>query len=106
MPAYMIVRAEITDEERYGLYRRAVLPLIETFGGKHIRTGSVELLEGEQKGRGIALFEFATMDAIRAFWNSPEYFEVKALRLDAALLEIWAVPASGPASYFLEQKTP
>jgi uncharacterized protein (DUF1330 family) len=32
------------------------------------------------------------MEAIRTFWNSPDYIPVRELRRDAALLEIWAVP--------------
>jgi len=33
------------------------------------------------------------MDAIRRFWNSPEYEKVKLLRKDAARIDVWAVPA-------------
>ena len=92
MTAYMIVQSTITNEEQYGNYRRAVVPLVETFGGKHIRGGTVELLEGQQDERRIALFEFPSMEAIHAFWNSPEYIPVKELRRGAASLDIWAVP--------------
>ncbi len=92
MTAYMIVQSTITNEEQYAKYRQAVVPLIETFGGKHVRGGTVELLEGEPDGRRIALFEFPSMQAIHAFWNAPEYVPVKALRRGAATLDIWAVP--------------
>ena len=92
MTCYMIVRSKITDEERYGRYREAVMPLIETFGGRHVRGGMVELLEGQQDDRRIALFEFPSMDSVHAFWNSPEYVPVRELRRGAADLEIWAVP--------------
>ena len=73
MTAYMLVQGIITNEEQYGKYRQAVMPLIETFGGMHVRGGTVELLEGRQDERRTALFEFPSMEAIRAFWNSPEY---------------------------------
>ena len=92
MTAYMLVQGTITDEERYGRYRQAVMPLIERFGGKHVRGGTVELLEGRQDERRTALFEFPSMDAIHAFWDAPEYGPVKELRRDAADLEIWAIP--------------
>ncbi len=92
MTAYMIVQATITDEATYGLYRKAVLPLIASFGGRHVRGGPVELLEGHRDERRIALFEFPSMEAIHAFWNAPAYVPVKALRHGAATLEIWAVP--------------
>ena len=92
MPAYMIVQTQITDAERFNGYRAAVMPLIAGFGGKHIRNGTAELLEGEQDGLGIALFEFASMADIHAFWNSPEYVPIKNIRRGAAVLDIWAVP--------------
>ena len=92
MTAYMLVQGTITDEKRYGRYREAVMPLIEGFGGKHVRGGAVELLEGRQEERRTALFEVPAMDAIHAFWNAPEYGPVRELRLGAADLEIWAIP--------------
>lgn len=94
MTAYMIVQSKISDEEQFGKYRQAVLPLIEHFGGKHVRGGTVELLEGHQDDRRVALFEFPSMEAIHQFWNSPEYVPVKELRRGAAVLEIWAVPGA------------
>ncbi len=92
MTAYMLVQGTISDEEKYRAYREAVMPLIGTFGGQHVRGGTVELLEGRQDERRIALFEFPSMEAVRAFWNSPEYGPVKELRRGAADLEVWAIP--------------
>ena len=92
MTAYMIVLGAITDDERFAKYRDAVMPLIAKFGGKHVRGGAAELLEGQQDGRRIALFEFSSMEAIRSFWNSPEYVPIKEIRHGAAALDIWAVP--------------
>ncbi len=92
MPAYMIVQTTIVNEGQFGKYREAVMPLIASFGGKNVRAGTAELLEGQQDGRGIALFEFPSMEAVYAFWNSPEYIPVKEIRRGAATLDIWAVP--------------
>ena len=50
------------------------------------------LLEGRLDERRTALFEFPSMETIRAFWNSPEYGPVKELRRGVADLEIWAIP--------------
>lgn len=94
MAAYMVVQATITNEEQFGKYRAAVMPLIAKHGGKHARGGTVERLEGEPDGRGIALFEFPSMEAIHAFWNAPDYVPVKELRRGAAILDIWAVPGT------------
>jgi uncharacterized protein (DUF1330 family) len=80
MPAYMIVRAKITDEERYSRYRSAVMPLIEAYGGKHIRSGSAELLEGDQGGARIALLSSrlwmrSTRSGIRLPTYPPESYD-------------------------------
>ena len=40
----------------------------------------------------MALFAFESMEKIQAFWVSPAYVLVKALREGAATLEIRAVP--------------
>ncbi len=92
MTAYMIVQTTIIDAAQFGKYREAVMPLIASFGGKHVRGGTAELLEGQQEGRGIALFEFPSLEAIHAFWNSSEYTTVKEIRRGAATLDVWAVP--------------
>jgi uncharacterized protein (DUF1330 family) len=93
MPAYMIVQIAISDEGRWQKYREAVTPLILKMGGKHIvRGGKVETLEGRpHDGRRMVMFEFPSMDALHAFWDSPEYVPVKKLREGAAALDVWAV---------------
>lgn len=95
MAAYLIMQIVITDEEQWRKYRAAVVPLIASFGGAHAaRSGGAERLEGRDDGRRIAVFEFPSMEAIRAFWNSPEYRPVKELRRGAATLDAWAVPGA------------
>ena len=95
MPAYLVVQVKITDETQYSKYREAVRPLIAKFGGKRLAGGAtVEALEGQHDGRGLILFEFPSMDVIREWWNSPDYAAVKALRLGAAVLDIWAIPGA------------
>ena len=91
MPAFMIVQVTISDDKAYAAYRDAVVPLIEKFGGKSLRNGKAERLEGD--AGGIALFEFPSLEAIQSFWNSNEYVPIKELRRGAAKLDIWAVPA-------------
>jgi uncharacterized protein (DUF1330 family) len=65
----MIVQSLITDEERYGSYRKAVVPLIEKFGGSHVRGGAVELLEGQQDDRRITAIRAALEGAGIEFLN-------------------------------------
>lgn len=96
MAAYLVMQITITDEEHWGKYRDAVMPLLARFGGRRMTKGEgLELLEGRDDGRRIVMFEFASMEAVHAFWDSPEYGPVKELRRDAATLEAWAVAGAG-----------
>jgi uncharacterized protein (DUF1330 family) len=93
MPAYLIVQINVTDPEKFARYREAVPPVIEASGGRYIVRGcTVEVLEGSHDGRRLVLFEFPSMEAIRRFWHSREYAEVKVLRENAADIDVWAVP--------------
>ena len=92
MAAFLMLRIRITDPERWAAYRNAVMPLIRQFGGRHLPKGAVEL-EGEGD-MTAALFEFASVEQIEVFWNSPEYAAVRELRRGAASLEAWAIPAT------------
>jgi uncharacterized protein (DUF1330 family) len=93
MPAYMIVQINVTDPEKFARYREAVPGVVEASGGRYIaRGGAVEVLEGSHDGRRLVLFEFPSMEAIRRFWHSREYATVKALRENAADIDVWAVP--------------
>lgn len=95
MTAYMIMQITISNEARWKKYRDAVVPLTASFGGKHlVRGAEVEVLEGHHDGGRLAMFEFPSTEAIRAFWNSPDYVPVKEMRRDAATLDIWAVPGA------------
>jgi uncharacterized protein (DUF1330 family) len=51
------------------------------------------VLEGAHDGRRFVVFEFPSMDAVRAFWGSSQYKDVKRLREGAARIDVWAVPA-------------
>lgn len=95
MTAFFIVQSTITDEARFQQYRDAVIPMIEKFGGRYVvKGGKVEALEGHHDGRRMVIIEFPSMDAIHAFWDSPEYIPVKKIREGAATLDVWAVPGS------------
>jgi uncharacterized protein (DUF1330 family) len=93
MAAYLIVQINVTDPEKFAHYREAVPHVVEASGGRYIVRGSaVEVLEGSHDGRRLVLFEFPSVEAIKGFWHSPEYAEVKKLRENAADIDVWAVP--------------
>ena len=95
MAALLIIQATVLKKDGYKAYQAAVQPLIESNGGRLRATGmDLEVLEGAHDGRRLVVFEFPSMDAIRAFWGSSQYRNIKRLREGAATIDVWAVPAA------------
>jgi uncharacterized protein (DUF1330 family) len=90
MAGYMIVQMTVSDPEQFQRYREAVTPLLERHGGRLIVRGAVEVLEGGHDGRELLMIEFPSLDALHAFWDDPAYVPIKAMRRDAAVLDVWA----------------
>jgi uncharacterized protein (DUF1330 family) len=58
-----------------------VVPFIARFGGKIVARGArVEVLEGAHDTRPVVMFEFPTMEAVHAFWDSPDDVPIKKMR--------------------------
>lgn len=96
MGALMIIQARITDPERFMEYAKRAPGLIEQFGGRYrsIR-GECDQLEGPADDRKIVVSEWPSMDAARAFWTSPEYESLKAMRAGAADVSVYLVEITG-----------
>ncbi|UVO54808.1 DUF1330 domain-containing protein [Sphingomonas sp. SUN039] len=97
MPAYMIVTAEIADREAFiGGYGAAAGALVAKFGGKYVLRGpGATLLEGHfGDGASMVISEWADKAAAEAFWNSPEYAEVKKLRAGIADCQVLLIETS------------
>jgi len=92
MPAYLIAHVDVTDPEGYEEYRARVPAIIAAYGGRYlVRGGACEVLEGGgEPGRRVVL-EFPTMTRLKAFWDSPEYLPLRALRERTAGSRIVAV---------------
>ena len=81
MPAYVIADIEITDPEGYEEYRRRVPATIAQYGGRYLaRGGRAETLEGGWQPRRLGVIEFPTMSQARAWYESDEYREPRAIR--------------------------
>ena len=92
MAAYLIAQVTVTDPDRFADYRAAVPAVIANYGGRYIiRGGDVEAFEGSHDGRRLVIVEFPSIDRARAFWQSPEYREVRRLREGAAIMDVVAV---------------
>ncbi len=85
MAAYLLANITVTDPARFAEYGRQVAPMIAAFGGTYrVRGGAVTAVEGDPGLRRVVIVEFPDMAKLRAFYDSPEYAPLIALRQSAA----------------------
>ena len=81
MPAYLFANIEVTDPVLYEEYRKGVPATIAQYGGRYIaRGGAAEGLEGGYAPRRVVLLEFPSLERAKAWWDSPEYRPLRAIR--------------------------
>jgi uncharacterized protein (DUF1330 family) len=83
MPAYLIADETITDPEAFEDYKRQVLPILTRFGGRFLSRGAqYVVLEGQRSWQPdrLVIIEFPDMAALRAWYDSPEYAPIQAIR--------------------------
>lgn len=74
MPAYAIVKATITDAERFKDYVAATPALLQKYGARFLaRGGDVITLEGEKENRRVVLIEYPSKEKALEFYHSDEY---------------------------------
>jgi uncharacterized protein (DUF1330 family) len=79
--AYVIVDIDVFDEEQYAIYRKLAPRTVSEHGGKYlIRGGPMELLEGGSLPKRFVVLEFPSISAVKRWWNSQEYQELKLIR--------------------------
>lgn len=99
MPAYLIANIDVTDARGFDAYRAQVPAVIAQYGGKYaVRGGAVTAVEGSSPFKRLVVLEFDTMDALAAFYHSPEYAPLIAMRQasstgDVVLVEGFAATA-------------
>ena len=92
MSAYIVADVEVTDAAAYEEYRKHVPDIITAYGGRYlVRGGACEILEGSWQPKRSVILEFATMAALKRFWESPEYRPFRVLRERAAKSHLVAI---------------
>jgi uncharacterized protein (DUF1330 family) len=81
MAAYLIADVEVIDSEGYEQYRQKVPATIAAYGGRYVaRGGATKVLEGTWSPRRCVVLEFPSMEQLDAWWSSPEYTPLRAIR--------------------------
>ena len=92
MAAYLVVRADLTDMDKFQHYAENVPTVMKKYGGKPIARDPEKItLEGDELPGLIAVFEFPDKDSIVAFYNDLTYQELKESRQGAGSLHLVAV---------------
>jgi len=85
MTAYLAARLSVKDPEALAEYSKSAAPIIAEFNGKLLfKGGPDDILVGESAQPNIALFAFPDKAAIHAFFNSPGYQALTAIRTKGA----------------------
>lgn len=85
MPAYLIVRANVTDMRQYQEYMKLTPAIVEKYGGQFIiRGGEKVVLEGPEISDRIVMLKFDSVDTARRMYNSDEYQAAIKVRAGAA----------------------
>jgi uncharacterized protein (DUF1330 family) len=92
MPAYVIVETDIHDPDQYEQYKAASPAAVAGGGGRFlVRGGELAVLEGDWEPTRLVVLEFEDLDAVKRWYDSPEYQAAKQLREGAANLRMVAV---------------
>ena len=94
MATYLVVNYRITNAEGMAKYREAVIPqLIEAGCELLVVNDDAEVIEGSPAPTVIVL-KFESVEAAKAWYNSPEYQAIKPLRLNATT-DSWIALSEG-----------
>ncbi len=88
----MIYQGEVSDPERYELYKPLVAASVEAARGRYVaRGGATKALEGEPPAGRTVLLEFPTMQAAIDWYDGELYTEARKVRAGAATARMFVV---------------
>ena len=95
---YIVFAETIHDQSTYDEYIAGVMPTIEAAGGRLLSVeDEATVLEGELPGERIVILEFDSVDAARAWFDSPGYQAIVGKRHASAESTAYIVSGFVPA---------
>ena len=82
MPAYVVAAHRIIDAGKFEEYKAKVGPMVVKYGGRYLTRGdNLQMPEGGPwKPERLVIIEFPDMASLNAWYTSPEYQPLIALR--------------------------
>jgi uncharacterized protein (DUF1330 family) len=91
MAAYVLIDClSITDPATFRTYARSARTAVACHGGRYVFPAGmqIEALEGNWTPNRIVLIEFEDAEQARAWWDSPDYAESRAIHQGATISNI------------------
>lgn len=88
----IIANVRVTNPQQYEEYKRWSSAAMQAHGAEVLaRGGATEVLEGHWQPDRVVVLRFPSVDAARAFHDSPEYRKARAAREGAAIMRMVVV---------------
>jgi uncharacterized protein (DUF1330 family) len=92
MTAFVLADVDIQSPADYQEYVRRNTAIVQQHGGRFVvRGGKYEVLEGDTALHRLVLIEFPNAEAAHAWYDSPEYQEVRTIRQRHARTHLLAI---------------
>ncbi|MCY4453440.1 MAG: DUF1330 domain-containing protein [Immundisolibacterales bacterium] len=93
MTAYVIAHADITDETLFNQFSERVPGVVAAHGGRFlVRSGDIEVVQGEWNPERIAIVEFDDIEQARAWQESAGYAELRQILNQLGRAHVIIVP--------------
>lgn len=97
MPAYIFVNCTIYDLVKFREYGMQNAGLVARMGGKYLVLGAEgDALEGDAIVGKKVISEWSSRDAALAYWHSPEYAEIRKLRIGICDAQVMLLDGVNP----------
>lgn len=93
MAVFLIAHVKVTDDSWVPAYAEKVHGIAAKHGGKYLsRSGNITTLEGEKPDSTlVALIQFPSLEAVKAFANDPEYAPFGKARQDGSVSTLYVI---------------
>lgn len=90
--AYIIANVRVTNPTQYEDYKKFSTLAMQAHGAEVcVRGGTSEVLEGDWAPDRLVVLKFPSLQAAKAFNESPEYSKARAARQGAAVMRMVVV---------------
>ena len=91
-PAFLVAEVQVTDADAYKPYIPKAAEIVAKHGGQYLaRGGKLQSLEGTEPAGRVAIVQFPNLEALKKFYDSPEYREVAQVRQKNSKSRFFAV---------------